>query len=50
MFRAALTNSIRTATRQRVTPAARFYHEKVISHYEHPRNASFPAGGLGLII
>lgn len=45
MFRSALTKTglssliARNATRARVAPVlARGYHEKVISHYESPRN------------
>ena len=50
MFRSALTKSVLTAnTRASLVGArpvlARGYHEKVISHYEKPRNVRRPSPG-----
>lgn len=52
MFRAALAKTAlpvaaratRTAPRAVRPVIARAYHEKVISHYENPRNVGFPPG------
>lgn len=47
MLRQSLTKSILAASRPQFSPAsqlvagARGYHEKVISHYEKPRNVCF---------
>lgn len=54
MFRSAITKTVlRTATRPSgaaVRPIiARAYHEKVISHYESPRNVSFKLSGVSLL-
>ncbi|KAI0321864.1 FeS cluster assembly scaffold IscU [Amylostereum chailletii] len=58
MFRSALANSFRSASRPSRVVArpvlARAYHEKVISHYERPRNVgSLPKNdidvGTGLV-
>ncbi|KIY49521.1 FeS cluster assembly scaffold IscU [Fistulina hepatica ATCC 64428] len=60
MFRSGIAKTVLTAARPRATPSltrstpVRFYHEKVISHYEQPRNVgSLPKNdvdvGTGLV-